>query len=127
MRIGRTFDKYVDLKWKAGLEGVASCSGTPASRPSPNCFPCPAPRLQRTCVPGVATSGPSMLDLLVEEGVVKLTKRDTWTAQDIERATEHLRIASCSSPTPRCARTEFSCRAHVFDLPKLLQHRVERG
>jgi hypothetical protein len=115
MRIGLTFDEYVDLKVRP--HSVADhVSHEAAEEESGQLFP------MRTAAAATHLRSrgydvrPSMLDLLVEDGVVKLAKKDVWSEQDIERAAEH--FEDCDVFTPYAAMCQaLGCRYAGFLRP----------
>lgn len=109
MRIGLTFDEYVDLKWRAASEGVGFLKCEPSKTPEfeplgddepaqSQLFP-----MSTTQASGHLRSRgydvrPSMLDLLVEDGVVKLAQKDIWNQADVDRAADYFEDAGVLVP-----------------------------
>ena len=60
----------------------------------------------------------AMLDLLVEDGVVKPAKSDYWTQADVDRAAEHFEQCEIYTPSAAMCQT-FGCRYIDFLRPLL--------
>jgi hypothetical protein len=89
MRVGLTFDEFVDLRLKP-MAGADQAFFEAADEERNEMFPMAttvaAMHLRQR---GYECKAP-MLDLLVEDGVVKLSKPDNWTQKDVDAAAEHL-------------------------------------
>ncbi len=88
MRIGLTLDEYVDLKVRPH-SGADRVFHQAAEQESWQSFPMHTAAAATHLRSRGYDVRPEMLDLLVEDGVVKLAKKDAWTEKDVERAAEH--------------------------------------
>ena len=113
MGIGLTFDEYVDLRCYS-LGGVLN-----NFLENLNCmFP-----MFKTVVPSHLRSrgydcNTAMLDMLVENGVVKLAKPDEWTQADVDKAAEHFEQCEIYTPSAAICHT-YGCRYVDFLRPLL--------
>jgi len=97
MGVGLTFEEYVDLRLRP-LAGADPVFSEAAERERERMFP-----MNTAAAWGYLRSRgydcrPQMLDLLVENGVVKLANPNAWTQADVDAAPEH--FEDCSILTP---------------------------
>jgi hypothetical protein len=109
MRIGLTFDEYVDLKWRAGLEGVGFLKQEPGKPPvfepleddepaESQLFPMATVQASNHLRSRGYDCRPEMLDVLVKNGVVKLSQPDVWTLADVNVAADYFEEAGFLTP-----------------------------
>ncbi|MDW8265307.1 MAG: hypothetical protein RMJ52_08235 [Gemmataceae bacterium] len=109
MRIGLTFDEYVDLKWWAGLEGVGFLKKEPGKPPvfEPLEDNAPAEFQLFPMSTGQASghlrsrgydSRPEMLEVLVNNGIVKLSQPDVWTLAEVNAADDEESLGEAAEP-----------------------------
>lgn len=106
MPIGLTFDEYVELRQ---TEETFPLSTTEACQ-----------HLRRRGY----DCKPAMLDLLVEDGVVKLAQPDVWTRENVDAAAEVLERCEVFTPHAALCQT-FLCRYADFLRP--LHEAAERA
>jgi hypothetical protein len=117
MRIGLTFDEYVELKWEAALEGIGFLKCEPGKAPvfepvPEDDEPAEAQLFPMTIIQAanhLRTRGydcrPAMLDLLVKNGVVTPSKPDAWTKVDVDAAADHFEEARILTPYAAMCQT----------------------
>ncbi len=89
MGIGLTFEEYVDLRLRP-LAGADPVFSDAAERERERMFPMNATGASGHLRSRGYDCRPQMLDLLVEDGVVKPAKPDAWTQADVDAAAEHV-------------------------------------
>jgi hypothetical protein len=110
MRIGLTFDEYVDLKWRDGREGVGFLKQEPGKPPvfeplpeddepaESQLFPMSTDQAAGHLRSRGYDCRPEMLDVLVNNGVVKLSQPDVWTRADVDAAADYFEEAGIRTP-----------------------------
>lgn len=122
MRIGLTLDEYIDLRL------IPPSGADPAFRAAAE-----AERERMFPMTTVAASThlrsrgydcrPTMLDMLVKNGVVKPAQPETWTQEDVDAAAEH--FEQCQIFTPYAAMCQtLGCR--YADFERALREAAER-
>ena len=122
MGIGLTFDEYVDLR-RQPMGGPDLGFHETGEMASEKMFPMNATAASSHLRSRGYDCKPAMLDLLVENGVVKLAKPDTWTQADVDKAAGH--FEQCEIFTPYAAMCyTLGCRFVDFQRP--LREAAER-
>jgi hypothetical protein len=109
MRIGLTFDEYVELKWGATTEGLGYLKQEPGKPPVFEPFeddePAESQLFPMATVQAanhLRTRGydcrPEMLDILIENGIVKLSQPDVWTLAEVDAAADYFEEAGLRTP-----------------------------
>jgi hypothetical protein len=88
MRIGLTFDEYVDVVLQPSA-GADPAFHEAAAMERDEMFPMTTPAASTHLRSRGYDCRPAMLDLLVQNGVVKLAQPDAWTREDVDAAAEH--------------------------------------
>ena len=115
MGIGLTFDEYVDLRLRVPA-GADHAFHEAAQMEREQMFPMNTAGASSHLRSRGYDCRPQMLDLLIENGVAKLSKPDVWTQADVEAAAEHLE--DCDILTPYAAMCEtLGCRYADFLRP----------
>jgi len=115
MGTGLTFEEYVDLRLKPSA-GADRAFHEAAEMEQDEMFPMDATGASRHLRTRGYDCRPQMLDLLVERGVVKLSKPDVWSQADVDAAAEH--FEECEILTPYAAMCEtLGCRYADFLRP----------
>lgn len=115
MRIGLTLSEFVELRLKPPAIADQAFHEAAAMERA-EVFPMNA----NTAASHLRTRGydcrPAMLEMLVQNGVVKPAKKDAWTEKDVERAAEH--FEDCEVFTPYAAMCQaLGCRYAEFLRP----------
>jgi len=114
-RIGLTFEEYVDLRLKppAGADGAFQRA---AEAQRERMFPMTAVAASSHLRSRGYDCRPEMLDVLVKNGVVKLSSPDAWSQADVDVAAEH--FEDCDMFTPYAAMCQtLGCRYIDFLRP----------
>lgn len=110
MRIGLTFDEYIKLKLEAALDGIGYLKCEPGRPPVFEPLPQDDEPPQSQLFPMTTAQAashlrsrgydcrPQMLELLVENGVVRLSQPDRWTQSDVEAAADYFEDAEIYTP-----------------------------
>jgi len=115
MGTGLTFDGYVVLRLEAAV-GADRAFQQAAEMERDRMFPMNTTAASSHLRSRGYDCRPQMLDLLVENGVVTLSKPDTWTQTDVDAAAEH--FEQCEILTPYAAMCEtLGCRYADFLRP----------
>ncbi len=102
MRIGLTFDEYVELRLKPPA-GEDRAFHQAAQEESQRMFPMTTVQAASHLRSRGYDVRPPMLDLLVEDGVIKLAQPDVWTQADVVAA-DHFEQAGVFVPYAEMCR-----------------------
>jgi len=116
MQTGLTFDEYVELKWGATCEGMGFLKQEPGKPPvfEPLVDDEPAESQLFPMTTGQAANHlrsrgydcrPEMLDVLVENSVVKLSQPDVWARADVDAAADYFEQAGILTPYAAMCQT----------------------
>jgi hypothetical protein len=97
MRIGLTFDEYVELRLKPPA-GADRLFHQAAEEEAERMFPMTTVQATSHLRSRGYDVRPPMLDLLVENQVVKLAQADVWTRADVDAAADHFEEAGVLVP-----------------------------
>jgi len=103
MGTGLTFDEYVVLRLRAPV-GADRAFHQAAEMERDRMFPMNTVAAASHLRSRGCDCRPQMLDLLVENGVVALSKPDGWTQTDVDAAAEHFEQCEILTPMRPCAR-----------------------
>ncbi len=122
MRIGLTFDEYVDVKLRppAGADRAIQrgFEGALAEK-----FPMATVTASHHLRSRGYDCRPAMLDVLVKNGVVKLAQPDAWTREDVDAAAEYFEQCEMFVPYAAMCQT-LGCR--YLDFLRPLREAAER-
>jgi hypothetical protein len=104
MRIGLTFDEYVQLRLKP-MAGADPAFLEAAEQERGAMFPMATTVAANHLRSRGYDVRASMLELLVKNGVAKLTKSDTWTQADVEAAASYFEDAMIYVPYAAMCQT----------------------
>jgi len=122
VRIGLTFDEYVDLKIKP-WSGADRAFHEAAEMEREQMFPMPLVAASDLLRSRGYDCRPEMLELLVKNGVVTPAGPDAWSQVDVDRAATH--FEECGILTPYAAMCQtLGCRYADFLRP--LREAAER-
>lgn len=112
MRIGLTFDEFVELRLKPPA-GADRAFHQAAEEESERTFPMTTVQAANHLRSRGYDCRPPMLDLLVENGVVKLAQPDVWSKADVDAAADHFEDAGILVPYAAMCQT-LGCRYADF-------------
>jgi len=115
MRIGLTFNEYVDVKLRPPA-GADPAFHQAAEMERDEMFPLATPAASTHLRSRGYDCRPAMLDLLVQNGVVKLAQPDAWTREDVDAAAEHFEECEMFVPYAAMCQT-LGCRYVDFLRP----------
>ena len=122
MRIGLTFNEYVDVKLRPPA-GADRAFHQAAEMERDEMFPLATAAASTHLRSRGYDCRPAMLDLLVQNGVVKLAQPDAWMREDVDAAAEH--FEECEMFTPYAAMCQtLGCR--YIDFLRPLREAAER-
>ncbi len=123
MRIGMSFDEYVELRLNppAGSDPAFRAA---AEQEREQMFPMNLASAANHLRSRGYDCKPMMLEMLIENGVVKPTDRDAWTQADVDAAAEHFEDAQIFVPYAAMCQA-FGCRYADFLRP--LREAAERA
>jgi hypothetical protein len=122
MRIGLTFNEYVDVKLRPPA-GADPAFHQAAEMERDEMFPLATPAASTHLRSRGYDCRPAMLDLLVQNGVVKLAQPDAWTREDVDAAAEHFEECEMFVPYAAMCQT-LGCR--YVDFLRPLREAAER-
>jgi hypothetical protein len=97
MPTGLTFDEYFELKLKPHA-GADRCFHEAAEQMRDSMFPMPTVSASNHLRSRGYDCRPEMLEVLVKNGVVKLTEQDSWTQADVDAAADYFEDCSFFVP-----------------------------
>lgn len=115
MRIGLTFDEYVELCLKPPAEASRAFHAA-AALERERMFPMSAAAASSHLRSRGYDCRPAMLDMLVENGVVRPSRRDAWGLADVDAAADHLEDCQIFTPYAAMCRA-LGCRYAGFLRP----------
>ncbi len=108
MGIGLTLEEYVDLQVRARV-GADRAFHVAAAMERKEMFPMNTMVASSHLRQKGHACRPQMLDMLVEDGVIKLAKPDAWTQADVDAAAEHFEDGNILTPYAAMCET-LGCR-----------------
>jgi len=123
MRIGLTFDEYVELRLNPPAGGDPAFQ-TAADQEREQMFPTNLASAANHLRARGYDCKPLMLEMLIENGVVKPAGRDVWAQADVDAAAQHFEDAQIFVPYAAMCQA-FGCRYADFLRP--LREAAERA